>query len=165
MGADRMFAMTQRPMAECKKVLETFHKNQPEIRDVFHRDITAVLQATRTLIAPNGRRHAFFDRIDKKAFNEGISFLPQAIVSDQTKFSLIPTYETCGWARLLSEQHDGTLAEVPSGREYEYASVYKHNIEKPINFQGCSLSRDFELVIPAEVEVGENWQNLEKLKV
>lgn len=168
MKADRMMAMTQKPIKECEKILKKFHENQPEIKNVFHRDIAACVNAAdHTLIAPNGRRYTFFDRIDHKAINKGISFIPQAVVSDQTKFcGILQTEIKCGdYARLLTEQHDGVLYEVPIGREEEFASVYKKNIEVPIDFNSCSLKRDFQLMIPAEVSVGENWQYLEDLKI
>ena len=69
------------------------------------------------------------------------------------------------WVRLCTEQHDGVLAEVPIGREEEYFMRYKKNIETPINFKRCSLSRDFELTIPAEVEIGDSWYDLKGVKI
>lgn len=165
MGPDRMVMMTQRPLRECTAILEKFHRFQSEIREVFHHDIRKAIDAPEhCLVAPNGRRRDFFGRIDKGTYNEGISYLPQAIVSDQTKFSLIPTFDECKWAFLLSEQHDGTLAEVPIGREWEYARVYKKNIETSIDFRTCTLRRDYELVIPAEVSFGANWYEMEETK-
>lgn len=165
MMADRMMAMTQKPIKECARILKVFHEFQPEIRNVFHRDITACISANdHTLVAPNGRRYTTFDRIDHKAVNKGISFLPQAIVSDQTKFhGIFETSEVIDWAFLLTEQHDGVLYEVPIGREEEFAVTYKKNIEKPIDFRSCSLRRDFELTIPCEIEIGETWLDLKKV--
>jgi hypothetical protein len=165
MREDRLFAMTQLPIKECKRILTTFHQNQPEIKNVFHRDIIDAINATHSLKAPNGRRHDFFDRIDKDVYNRGISFLPQAIVGDQTKFSLIPTLAAAPWAYLLAESHDGTLAEVPIGREEEYGVLYKKNIETPIDFRTCSLPRDYQLVIPCEITVGETWENMLEVKL
>jgi len=167
MQAGRLMAMTQRPMKECEKILKTFHQYQPEIRNVFHKAITAcVTGADHTLIAPNGRRYTFFDRPDHKAINKGISFIPQAIVSDQTKFEgILPMSKEHPWARLLTEQHDGVLYEVPIGREEEHGFAYKKSVEKKIDFRNCSLSRDFELLIPAEVSVSrDNWENLKEIK-
>ena len=165
MQADRLTMMTQCTLKEAKNVLEIFHKNQPEIRAVFHRDIQECINATRTLISPNGRSRKFMDRIDSHLYNEAISHLPQAIVSDQTKFSLIPTMESCGFARLINEAHDGVLAEVPEGREGEYIREYKKNVEQGIDFRRCSLRREFTLVIPCEASVSKtNWLQLEDWK-
>lgn len=171
MGPERMVMMTQRPLAECSRILLKFHMNEPNIKQVFHREIHNALDApTRTLVAPNGRRRTFFDRIEKGTYNEAISFLPQAIVSDQTKFcGILPTFSNprfSGVAYLLAEQHDGTLAEVRKGRELEYAAAYKASIETPIDFRSCTLSRDYRLVIPAEVSISEeSWLDLKDVKI
>lgn len=150
---------------EAQTALDTFHKYQPEIRGIFHRDIMECINATRTLIAPNGRRRQFLDRIDSHLYNEAISHLPQCIVSDQTKFSLIPTMCNYTHARLINEAHDGTLAEVPIGEEEKYINEYKKNVESPIDFRKCSLSREFDLVIPSEASVSQNsWLDLEDWK-
>jgi uracil-DNA glycosylase len=167
MGPDRALMLTGRPIKECKLMLEKFHKFQPEIKEVYHRDIMRALdEPTHCLVAPNGRRRDFFDRIDKHTYNEGISFLPQAIVSDQTKFHGIgKTFSDAsiyGWASLLAEQHDGMLAEVKNGREVEFGLLYKKNIEsEPIDFNLCTLKRDYQLVIPCEISVGDNWLEME----
>ncbi len=162
--------MTNRPMDECAKLIFKFHKNEPAIKQVFHKEVQAAVDApTRTLVAPNGRRRTFFDRINQGVYNEAISFLPQAIVSDQTKFcGIIPTFsdlDIASFAFLLTEQHDGTLAEVQIGKELTYAAAYKKAIETPIDFRSCTLSRDYQLVIPAEVSVGENWYFMEEVKI
>lgn len=173
MGHNRFFMLAQDEgtgvnlsLIEAKQILEKFHLNQPEIKEVYHRDIASQIRTNRSLVCPNGRRRDFFDRIDHHTINEGISFLPQAIVSDQTKFSFIPTFaEVGGWAYLLCEAHDGSLSEVPIGREREFFEHYKRNIETPIDFRQGSLKRDYQLVIPCEAESGENWGNLEKLEL
>lgn len=165
MMADRLVMMTQQPYKVCKDILDTFHKFQPEIRDVFHREIREAIDRSRVLVAPNGRRRIFLSRIDNHLYNEAISFLPQAIVSDQTKFSLIPTFETCPEAFLINEAHDGTLAEVPIGREGFYIDTYIKNVTASIDFRRCTLSRDFNLVIPAEASWSrDNWYSLEDWK-
>lgn len=152
-------------LKEGKRLLDEFHKHEPKIRSVFHRSVIECIDATRCLIAPNGRRRDFFDRIDRGTYNEGFSFLPQAIVSDQTKFSLIKTTEETPWARLLVEAHDGVLSETPIGRELEFSEIYKRNIEKPIDFRKCSLSRDYELTIPCETSAGESWYGMEEIEI
>jgi uracil-DNA glycosylase family 4 len=170
MGYDRLMMMTQRPQSECKRILDTFHRFQPEIKEVFHKDIIRALDSpAHCLVAPNGRRRDFFDRIDKHTYNEGISQLPQAIVSDQTKFHGIgKTFEDIKiyrWAHLLVEAHDGALAEVKIGRELEFGKLYKSNIESVgIDFRQCTLKRDYVLTIPCEISVGTDWFNMREVK-
>jgi hypothetical protein len=116
-------------------------------------------------VAPNGRRRDFFGRIDEHTINEAISFLPQAIVTDYLKQSLVKTFSECPYARPLVEAHDGFLAEVPLGKEEEYARTFKQNVEVDIDFRTCSLNRDFSLRIPCESAIGENWQDMEEIKI
>lgn len=149
-----------------EQLLLKFHKNQPEIRQVFHRDVIAAVNTKRCLVAPNGRRRDFFDRPDHKTYNEAISTLPQAIVTDQTRFEgILPSAKKCEWAYLIEEAHDGSLWEVPCVREEEFGAIYKKNIETPIDFRKCSLPRDVQLVIPCDVAIGETWQSLKEIKL
>ena len=168
MGADRLMMMIQRPIQFCTQVLNKFHTSQPNIRKVFHQEIRNALgpHGSRCLIAPNGRRRDFFGRFDEHMVNDGISQLPQAIVTDYLKSGLKKTFETCTYARPLSEAHDGFLAEVPIGREFEYAEHFVRNTqEHPIDFNKCTLARDYKLTIPVEVEwSSSNWKSMEPLK-
>jgi DNA polymerase-1 len=167
MGEKRLLMMLRQPIATCAKILRRVHDRQPKIRGIFHRQIREQIQQNRNLVAPNGRRRDFFGRIDEHAINEGISFLPQAIVTDYLKTSLRKTIAECrDYVRPLSEAHDGFLSEVKHGHEEHYAETFKRNVEQPIDFRSCSLSRDYRLVIPCEAAVGkDNWQELEDLKL
>jgi uracil-DNA glycosylase len=171
MRVDRFFLMAQDEgtginltLEKAKTILEKFHKVQPEIQQVYHKEIELAIRTTRCLVAPNGRRRDFFDRINHSSINSGISYLPQVIVSDQTKFSFIPTFCAAPWARLLAESHDSGFAEVPRGREHEFYQIYKKNVEVPIDFRNGSLKRDYQLVIPADGTVGPNWGHMEDIK-
>ena len=155
-------------LAECTRLLKVLDQRQPEIKEKFHREIRAALDApTHCLVAPNGRRRDFFDRIVKSTYNEGISYLPQAIVSDQTKFEgIVPTYnEIKDFAWLLTEQHDGVLYETYPERKEDLARIYMKNVQKPIDFRACTLIRDYKLVIPAEAEWGTSWYGMKGLKL
>lgn len=161
MQAPRLVSMIQEPLKFCQGILAVFHQMQPEIKEVYHRDIRECVKSTRLLVAPNGRSRQFLDRMDEHLYNEAISQLPQCIVSDQVKFSLPPTFDECKYAHLINEAHDGTLAEVPKGYEEPYAIVYKENVEKPIDFRRGSIRREFELAIPSECSKSEeSWYDL-----
>jgi uracil-DNA glycosylase family 4 len=165
MKADRLASMMSCDIQVANRILQTFHKYQPEIVQVFHKDITNFVNQNRMLTMPNGRFRHFFGRIDGNTINEAISLYPQAIVSDQTKFVLPRLQEIVPWAHFLIEAHDGILTEVPKGREEEYGAKHKWEVESPIDFRFGSIKRDFQLVIPAEVSVGENWGSLKEIKL
>lgn len=165
MGPDRLMMMIHQPIRRCKQILEMFHAKQPKIRSIFHEEIRMRLQKDKCLIAPNGRRRDFFGRYDKDQINEGISFLPQAIVTDYLKNGLHRTFKECEFAIPLAETHDGFLTEVPIGRGREFAKVFERSTVVDIDFTTCSLSRDFRLKIPMEVEISNtNWYEMEALK-
>lgn len=153
-------------LAEANRVLGIVHDKQPEIKETFHKDVRRAIDTTRTLVSPNGRRRQFLDRISDRLYNEAISQLPQSIVSDQNKFSLIPTTEKCGdYFNLINEAHDSTLSEVLIGKEEEYYKEYKKNVEKGIDFRNGSLPRDFELIIPCEASISNtNWLEMRKFE-
>jgi len=167
MREDRLMMMIHEPIRRCKEILATFHAKQPNIREVFHREIRECLQKTRNLTAPNGRKRDFFDRFDNHMVNEGISFLPQAIVTDYLKDGIDTAFNDEGckeWVRPLAEAHDGFFAEVPLARKEEYASIFQKALDQEIDFKTCSLSRDFQLRIPSEVEWSDtNWKEMNKL--
>ncbi len=172
MTPGRLMMMIAKEIQFCARVLDTFHKNQPNIKRVFHREIREQIQRERVLISPNGRRRDFFGRINEDTVNQGISQLPQAIVTDYMKAAIrkaIPSFrEKYGVAavRPLSEAHDGFFAEVQKGLEEAWARHFKSTIEVSIDFRTCSLSRDFELIIPAEAEMSEtNWQGMKGMKL
>ncbi len=163
----RLMMMIAKEIQFCDKVLKIFHQNQPRIRQVFHRDVREQIQKERCLVSPRGRRRDFFGKIDESTINEGISFLPQAIVTDYIKWPLRNILSECrDYIRPLSESHDSLLCEVTQGREEEYGRVFKRCVEQPIDFRTCSLPRDFELTIPMECEwSAENWQALRHLEL
>lgn len=166
MGADRLMMLINRPIYECEKLLKVFHQNQPNIRDVFHYEIRELLRTDLKLVAPNGRKRDFFGKYNNDMVNEGISMLPQAIVSDQLKFSLPDVQKECPYMRPLVEAHDGFMAEMHKDKKEEYALVFKKVVEREIDFRACSLSRDFRLKIPMEAEWSETtWEKMERLEL
>jgi hypothetical protein len=168
----RLTQMTHLPLSESFRVLDVFHANNPEIRSVFHAGVINALRSNRTLISPNGRKRMFFSALNDKAFKEGFAQIPQSTVSDQTKFTMhrikeeLPPEDYYTKYRFLTEQHDGILAEVHKDYRDKYAETFKRIYERPINFSKCTLSRDFELIIPVELSWSDtNWQFMEDIKL
>lgn len=164
MKEDRLMMMIHRSIPDCIRILKRFHDNQPNIRRVFHAEIREAVRS-RTLVAPNGRRRDFYGRVDDHTINEGISQLPQSIVTDYTKEGIRKTIPIVrSYVRPISEAHDGFLCEVQTGREEEFGMEFKRNVEQPIDFRTCTLARDFELTIPCEVEMSRtNWKEMKHL--
>lgn len=146
------------------KLLLKLHGAEPFIRGVFHKSVIDALQESRRIETPNGTFRTFYGRVDSSTHREAISFYPQNIVALMTKFSMIQTKEQAPWGYFLTEQHDGLLAEVPRGRGEEWLELHRKNVEVPIDFRKGTLKHDYQLIIPQEGSVGENWAEMKDLK-
>jgi DNA polymerase I-like protein with 3'-5' exonuclease and polymerase domains len=165
MGPGRLSQMTHLPYKDCELIMFKFHRADPSIMGVFHHEIKKKLSEDRVLISPHDRRREFFGRLDENTFKEAYSYIPQAVVSDDIKFSLRTLMERADWARFLIEKHDSILVEVEKGRKDEYVEIWNKTMHESIDFRRCSLSRDFQLMIPTELQWSEtNLSELRDLK-
>ena len=165
MGGFRLAQMTHIDIEQCREILIIFHAANPKIRGVFHADVYEQLKKTQTLTTPFRRTRQFFERLNDTTVKKGYAHIPQSTVSDQVKFSFPAIRRRAPWAPLVYEGHDAAMAEIPIGREKEFRDIFKEEVEKPINFSRCSLSRDYDLSIPCEFHIGEkNWQEMVELK-
>jgi len=161
MGSNRLSIMIHKHSNFCKTLLDRFHSFEPNIRQVFHAGIRELILSEGYLISPQGRRRDFFGKITEQTFNEAISQIPQATVSDRVKESMIEISQTAPWAHFVYENHDAHMVEVQKERREEYNEICKKAMEQPIDFNGCSMSRDFELTIPTETEWSDtNWMEM-----
>jgi DNA polymerase I-like protein with 3'-5' exonuclease and polymerase domains/uracil-DNA glycosylase len=168
--AFRLSQMTHIAKSECARMLSVFHSNNPKIQGTFHKEIDEVLQRTRILETPYGRKCQYFDRFTSHLFKEATAQIPQGTVSDLTKFTMPRIKDKLkGYGvlyRFLTEQHDGILSVVRDFYWKDYAEEFKRQYERTIDFRRGSLKRDFDLTIPCELSKSEeNWQNLEEFKL
>ena len=158
------------PLNEAERILIAFHGEAPQIRSVFHKGIKNCLYEDRILRSPLGRSRYFFGQFTEKTFKEAYATLPQSIVTDNTKLAMLHYYPRMkDWRKeypltcYLLESHDGVIIQVPIGKERIIANEFKSLMERPIDFRDCSLPRDYNLVIPAEVSVSyTNWKDLKE---
>jgi DNA polymerase I-like protein with 3'-5' exonuclease and polymerase domains len=157
--------------AEAERALKIFHAKQPNIRGVFHAGIIECLGRNRQLIAPvpygidasTGGTRIFFERWGDELFRQAFSYLPQRIVSENTKGAALRIRRSNDWIRIIVEAHDSLLVQIKECNAEKAARILKQEFEVPIDFKGCSLSRG-KLVIPCEVEIGKNYKDLSKFK-
>lgn len=161
MGPHVLSVMSHKTRTECMAILSKFHTASPRIREVFHAEIRHHIDKERCLISPHGRRRDFFGLVDNKMYKEGYSTIPQATISDHNKCTilrgLVNKYPDPICYPIV-ENHDSNTFEVKNEAVSDFVGDFKEIIKTPINFINCSLSRDFELVIPGEVAIGElSW--------
>lgn len=165
-GAGILSLFTHLPIGICKDIMEKFHATNPKIRGVFHATIRDLIDRVRFLLSPHGRRRDFFGRVGEDMYKQAFSFIPQATVSDHTKFTIM-----AGLTSLykepdmypIAESHDSFMAEVRLELREAYVDNFQRLCRTPIDFRGCSIPRDYQLVIPGDVTVYlENWGEASK---
>lgn len=149
---------------EARDLLDKFHAASPKIRAIFHSEIRSIIRKEHRLRTPFGRIRDFFGKIDENLYNEAIGYIQQSTISDATKFAMLRVATRLPWVEFVYEGHDAAMAEIPENKLDEYCKVWKEEAEQPINFSLCSLSRDFDLVIPTELEYGTCWGNMKEYK-
>ena len=157
--------------ADAKKALTIFHNKQPKIKGVFQNGIVSALEKDRTLFAgmpygfncDYGGRRVFYERWGDELFRQAFSYIPQRTVSDNTKGAGIRIRERIPGIKTVIESHDSLLFCIPRAMLKSWIPIMKQEMERPISFRNCSLPRR-DLIIPCEVEVGENYQELSKFK-
>jgi uracil-DNA glycosylase family 4 len=158
--------------AVADRALKIFHMKQPRIRSVFHAGIIKCLEVDkRYLTAPRpygidsktGGKRQFFERWGDELFRMAFSYIPQRTISDNTKASALRIRNKLKLIPIV-ESHDSLLYEIEERFINEIAPQIKEEFEKPIDFEFCSLPRN-PLVIPCEIELGYNYQELNKFKI
>lgn len=145
---------------KCGKLLDEFHASNPRIRRVFHAGIQEALASNnRTLVSPHGRREVFFEKWGTELFKQSYSYIPQATVSDAVKFAMVRIKRRLSKERFhfVAESHDSCLPLVRDDYVTHAISVIREEMTRPINFKRCTLSRDYNLIIPCEIKVGKRW--------
>ncbi len=140
--------------------LKKFHADNENIRGVYHAEIQEALEVNDcVLVSPHGRRRTFFNKWGPEMFKEAYSFIPQATVSDQLKFAMLRIRKRLprNLFKFIQESHDSFLALVHKSILSLAATIVREELTTPINFTNCTLLRDYNLVIPCEIKVGNRW--------
>jgi DNA polymerase I-like protein with 3'-5' exonuclease and polymerase domains len=157
--------------SRAEHALKIFHMKSPKIQGVFHAGIIECLKNKRQLIAPipygiqskYGGKRTFYERWGDELFRMAFSYIPQRAVSDNTKAAALRIRHRLPKIKIVMEAHDALLFSIPIPLVDEYANIIKREMERPIIFENCSLTRH-DLIIPCDVEIGENYADFVKYK-
>jgi DNA polymerase I-like protein with 3'-5' exonuclease and polymerase domains/uracil-DNA glycosylase len=156
-----------------KRLLHQIDLVYPNIEQVFHKQVETNLRDKRQLISPtifglpSGRTRVFFKKIDKHYLNVAYSWLPQCTVTDHTKAAGLRITNRMDRTKVhfIAENHDSLTALVHRTYIRKYCNIAKQELERPIDFNNCSLSRDYQLVIPCEFNIGRfNWGKMKEVR-
>lgn len=140
------------------QMLDKLHKAYPKLRGVFHREIQKHIEKTRTLFDPFGGRRIFMGRMDHDLYKEAYAHIPQRTVITQLRQAALRIKARLGATiHFVNEHHDALAWFSPIDQFAAHAAIVREEMMKPINFSKCSLSRNYDLIIPSDVEYGFNY--------
>lgn len=144
------------------QIIDVMEANCPQIKERYWPEVEAACRSNgMTLINPWGRPRTFFGEQNERLLNEMMAHLPQSTLSDNTKFAALRIKKRKPSLRLWAENHDDLKWHSKIEDFEEDALIVMEEMERPIDFSQCSLSRG-ELIIPCEVEVGINLKEMIK---
>jgi DNA polymerase I-like protein with 3'-5' exonuclease and polymerase domains len=129
------------------------------------------LSKSRSLRTPYGRKRVFFAPWGNELFKEATAFIPQSTVADHLNGAIQPEVNIAGGllevhrqfvekgaCKVINQSHDSIIVECPSGLVSEITEPITKLLHRPIIIKGE------ECLIPVDVEIGERWGELEKVK-
>ncbi len=136
-----------------EKILEVRHKIIPGLKK-WWRWVENELSKSRTLTTCFGRKRIFFGRLDNVTYRDAYAFEPQSIVGDVTN-RMLTRIEMNPLSKLdiLLQVHDEIDGECDACDVEEVVKELQKASQIPI-FIG-----DVPLIIPLDIEVGDNWGN------
>lgn len=145
-----------------KFVLEEYRRVIPEIPSWWE-EIKSDVGSTRTLTSPFGRRRVFFGRLDDELYRAAYSHSAQTIVGDLINRAAVLADEffDANECPLLMQVHDELVFEPLETEALRYAGYLKSLMEYPLKFPDVSEP----LTIPADVSLGKNWYDQEKVSL
>jgi DNA polymerase I-like protein with 3'-5' exonuclease and polymerase domains len=148
------------PEAVVGVMLDRFHAANPNIKNVFHEDIKYALEFNnRTLVSPFGRREVFFEQWGEDLWKKAFSFIPQATVSESVRLAMLRILKRADRKHFhfIMEAHDSCVSLVRDEYVNYYCKIVREEMSRPIDFNKCTLSRDYQLVIPTDIKIGKRW--------
>lgn len=157
-GPLKVSRMYNMPTQEAKFIIERYHENVPEVREVFQREIREALKSTRRLTNPLGRERIFYGRLDEELFRAAYSWVCQSLVADVLLAALVELDEL--GEEILLQVHDELVLQCDEDKVPETAQRIRSAMEREIKVPGVQTP----LVIPCEIKVGKNWYDMKELK-
>lgn len=152
---------------KAEQMVTNFHRESPNIKGIFHKEIQEAINETRTIITPYGGIRQFFGRLDRETWKEGYAHIPQKTVAEHVKHAMLDIRDDMkDMSRMLmGEAHDALLFRFPINEVQDRCKIVKKYMEREIDFSICTLKRGM-LKIPCDFEIGEeNYKDMRKLKV
>ena len=145
-----------------KEYLTRFQNATPQLA-LWHEKLRAKLSEDRILVTPLGRKRIFMDRWGDQLFRSAYAFVPQSTIGDLLNISMTDFYEKNKtekgfglWMQLhdaIYVWYDQNLDPVP------IAQKMLESMHRPIKLP------HIDLYIGVDFKEGENWKEMEGLKI
>jgi DNA polymerase-1 len=141
---------------ESGELMEAYHAAYPNIRNVFHRRVEQQLNRNRTLVNTFGRKVTFDDPWGTELLNAATAWEPQGTVGDMTNTGLINIYQRIPEVQLKVQVHDSVVLQ-----------AYRRDITPSLRTRILDCMRQeltinkITFTIPVDIEIGENWKDLQ----
>lgn len=147
---------------QAKQFLQVHRKSFPEIA-MYHQEIRAKVEGTRTLHNLFGHPRSFHGRLSEEMFREAYSWIPQSTVGEITNNACCELQEYIENNRLdwnfINNKHDSLAVEVPEDEHLVAAALLKRLLEVPLV---SSLGVPYNM--RSEVSIGRNLGKHDKDK-
>jgi uracil-DNA glycosylase family 4 len=143
---------------ECQVMIDALHQQDPEVKEVFHKQTRIRVLRDRQLTNSWGRTLNLRDeRMDDTLYRRAYAFIPQSEVPGIiNQWAYIPLHAYIRgrrWrSRIHLQGHDSLLLSVPPEEAWEIASLLHEWLTRPRVYDGV------ELTIPVEFKLGRTWK-------
>lgn len=140
---------------EAQRVRNAYFARWMRIK-MWQREVSDRLRKTRRIRNRFGRLRIFFGKWNDRLVREGLDFEPQSTVADLIDISIANLEAALPkGAELLLQNHDAVLLQ-----------CNEEDTECCCEIVNRAMTHDFgEVVVPAEVQVGHNWYELDDVEV
>lgn len=153
-GPHKVSRMYNIPFQDAKFIISRYHEAVPEVQAVYQSEIRAMIDESREIINPLGRRRIFFGLIDDELYRAAYSHYCQSTVADVINSAMIEleysTYEP-PFVEVLLQVHDELVCQCPIEHAEAGVAKIRKAMERPIIIEGRALT------IPAEIKLGPSW--------
>lgn len=147
-------------LGEPDERIVSYHGRFPGIRQ-FHERTIAELQTTGAVINPFGFKRSFWGRLtDDATIREALAHVPQSTIGILLNVGLWRIWRELECAgtglQILGQVHDAVVGQVPNNLVDKLMPRVIECLTNPLTIRGKTM------IIPVDVEVGNDWKNLER---
>ena len=167
---------------ECQAIIDRLHRDSPEVKEVFHKEIRKEIMRARCLTNSWGFIIDYtYERLNDDLYRRGYAFRPQSDIGIlMNKWGLVPLHEflqqpcchehTHTYGRLPHEfassraininlhMHDSLTISTPPEHAWEVAEFMRQRLERPLYYYGEPLT------VWCEFTLGRTWEGDHEFK-